>query len=171
VQRFLCGQVRGHAIAQVREQIMRGEPLDVLGGAASLGAAFRLLRRAFEWGDAPRSLAWGEERLFGVKAFHDADKLVKLHRALRDPELLPRAERRGRAIEGGWVVIGNETGQRGLDDLSVVAFPFGWQEGWALPWRGAIAVAGPMHMDYGRVLQSVHGAASALERQLAAHAE
>jgi heat-inducible transcriptional repressor len=169
-QGFLCAQCRGRPIAQVREQIMQGEPRDALGGAPSLGAAFRLLRRAFEWGEAPRHLVWGEDGLFHVKAFHDTDVLLKLHRALRDTDLLPRAQKRGRAIEGGWVAIGSETGLRGLDDVSIVAFPFAWPEQPGL-WRGLLAVAGPMHMDYGRVLQSVHGAATALERMLGASGE
>jgi heat-inducible transcriptional repressor len=167
LERYICANFRGHTLAGVRAEIMRGEPLGLLGGASSLGAAFRLMRRAFDWGADPQWLAWGEERLFRVKTLQEPETLLRIHRALRDPELLPRAAERGRPIEGGWVAIGSETGLRGLEALSIVAWPFGWEGGW----RGTIAVVGPMHMDYGRVLQTVADAAQALERHLRAATE
>jgi heat-inducible transcriptional repressor len=162
MERYICAHFRGRTLLAVRGDIMSGEPLGLLGGAPSPGAAFRLLRRAFDWGDAPQCWAWGEENLFRVKVFQNPEKMIRVHRALGDPELLSRAGRRGRAIERGWVAFGTETGLRGLEELSIVAHPFGWEGGW----QGTIAVVGPMHMDYGRVLQSVAGAAAALERKL-----
>lgn len=163
LERFLSREFRGHTLAEARSGIMTGRPLALLEEASSLGAAFRTLRRAFEWGDAAQWRTWGEATLLRVPEFQQPETLVALHDALADPLLLPRAAERGRQVYGALLAIGSETGLPGLETLSLVAHPFGPGDAW----RGHIAVIGPMHMDYGKVLQVTAWAAKTLSRGLA----
>ena len=148
-------------IDQIREEIMSGSATSLLGGVDSLGAALRLLRRAFEWEREPGWLVWGRENLYKVPEYQQPEQLVLLHRALNDPELLSHVLSGGRELEGGRVSIGTETGYPGLETSALVTFPFG--EG---DWQGTLAVLGPMRMDYGLVFSQVSQAARALSTHL-----
>lgn len=146
VGRFIRQTYRGASLEAVRDDIMAGEPKEILGAMPSLGAGFRMLRKAFEWNDVPGWRFWGESNLFHVPEWSDAEQLLRLHRILRDPALLERALGQGRQIEGGTVSIGTELSCPGLEDGALVAFPFGWG-----PWQGRMAVLGPMRMEYAQV--------------------
>jgi transcriptional regulator of heat shock response len=125
---------------------MAGEPKEILENMPSLGAAFRLLRKAFEWQEESDRRVWGEENLFQIDEFRDPDLLFGLHRALADPNLLRHALANSRQIDHGLVSIGTETAYPGLESSSVVGFPFAWEH-----WQGWIGVLGPMRMDYALV--------------------
>jgi heat-inducible transcriptional repressor len=146
VGRFINDTYRGRAIERIRRDVMAGEPKGLLEEMPSLGAAFRMLRRAFEWEDEPDRPAWGMEHFYGIPECNDPQQLLLLHHALADPDFLGRTLQRGRAIQGGWIAIGTETGQPGLENCALVALPFGFRE-----WEGRLAVLGPMRMDYSRV--------------------
>ncbi len=162
VERHLDRNYRGRSLVAVRNGIMSGSAMACLENAPSLGGAFRLLRKAFEWGAEPQWKAWGEENLYRLEAFRDPERLLRLHRALQSPDFAERAVRQGSPVHGAIVAIGSETGARELADLSVVACTFGWEQGW----QGILAAIGPIHMDYGKVLQIAAWFASELERGL-----
>ena len=162
VERHLGRNYRGRSLAAVRNGIMSGGAMAFLENAPSLGGAFRMLRKAFEWGAEPQWKAWGEENLYRLDSFRDPERLVRLHGALQSPDFAERAVRQGSPVHGAIVAIGSETGARELADLSVVACPFGWKDGW----QGILAAIGPIHMDYGKVLQIAAWFASELERGL-----
>jgi heat-inducible transcriptional repressor len=146
VARFINEHYRGRAIEAVRRDIMAGEPKSLLEDMPSLGAAFRMLRRAFEWDDEADRPQWGLEHFFGFPECNDPRRLALIQRAIGDPEFLPRTLARARPIREGWIAIGTEIGQPGLEGCALVASAFGLGE-----WQGQLAVLGPMRMDYASV--------------------
>ena len=97
-----------------------------------------------------------------IPEFQQPEQLVRLHRALENAGLLTTALTGALPVSGGLVSIGTDTGYPGLENASVVAFPFSDGE----QWRGALAVLGPMRMDYGMILPLVSHAAAMLEKHL-----
>jgi heat-inducible transcriptional repressor len=157
VTQYINSSYRRAPLERIRRDVMAGEPKDVLERMPSLGAAFRLLRRAFEWEDGPESRNWGREHLLRSAQGQDPQRLMLFARILSDPLLLPNARANGRAVESGWVSIGTETGYRGLEDCSIVGHPFRVDG-----WEGQLGVLGPMGMNYGHALQLTTQAAEAL---------
>jgi heat-inducible transcriptional repressor len=161
VGRFINEHYRGHAIEAVRQDIMAGEPKGLLEQMPSLGAAVRMLRRAFEWQDEPDRHLWGLENFFDLPEFTGPRELRRVHRALSDPDLLQRTLEHARPIQGGWIAIGSETGYPGLEQCALAAYPFGHGE-----WQGRLAVLGPMRMDYPRVFGLVARSADVVTQYL-----
>ena len=157
VAHYINGTYRGQPLEHIRRDIMAGEPKEVLETMPSLGAAFRLLRRAFEWEEPGQGETWGRENILRWEENHDPRRLVLFGRALADPHLLANVRQAARGVNGGWVAIGTETGYRGLERNSVAGHDFGLGD-----WRGHIGVLGPMRMNYGKVLTSVAHAAQML---------
>ena len=162
VGRFITDTYRGHTVETVRNDIMAGEPKELLADMPSIGAAFRMLRKAFEWEPATEPLVWGLENLYRIPEVNDPERLLVAHLALHDPDFLAGNVRRARRVGGGWIAIGTETGFRGLEACALVAYPFGWGE-----WRGLLSVFGPMRMDYGRVLAQTAQCAGIINHHLA----
>lgn len=161
VANYLNSTYRGAPLERIRRDIMAGEPKDVLEQMPSLGAAFRMLRRAFEWDEAPEARDWGRDNLPHLPQGQTVQRLALFGRILGDAALLLNARAAGRPLEGGWVSIGTETGYRGLEDCSVLGHPFGLGD-----WVGEIGVLGPMGMNYAQVLQVTTQAAHALTHLL-----
>jgi heat-inducible transcriptional repressor len=161
VGRFINEHYRGRAIEVVRRDIMAGEPKQVLAEMPSLGAAFRMLRRAFEWQDEPDRPVWGMESFYGIPECQDPRQLLHIHRALDDPDFIAHTLVRARQIQGGWIAIGTETGYAGLENCALAAFPFGHGD-----WQGRLAVLGPMRMDYARVFSLVARSAEVVSQYL-----
>lgn len=146
VGRFVNENYRGRAIEAIRRDVMSGEPKRLLEDMPSLGAAFRMLRRAFEWADEPDRPVWGMEHFYRIPECQEPEQLLQIHAALADPDFLARTLVHAHAIQGGSIAIGTETGYPGLENCALVAFPFGLGQ-----WQGRLAVLGPMRMDYARV--------------------
>ena len=91
------------------------------------------------------------------------DRLRDLLRALEDKETLVRLLDRTRGAEGLQVFLGAETTMQALAGSSVVAMPYGPDE---QP-IGALAVIGPMRMNYGKVMSVVDVTAETVTRLLA----
>jgi heat-inducible transcriptional repressor len=162
VAQYINGSYRNVPLERIRRDIMGGEPKDVLERMPSLGAAFRMLRKAFEWEEGAESLHWGRDNLLRMPQGRDPQRLMLFGRILSDPALLPNVQSHGREVESGWVSIGTETGYRGLEDCSIVGHPFRLDG-----WEGQIGVLGPMGMNYGHALQWTTHAAEALTGLLA----
>ncbi|HKI97508.1 MAG TPA: hypothetical protein VKB51_03435 [bacterium] len=169
VGRFINETYRGQAIEAIRRDVMAGGPKRMLEDMPSLGAAFRMLRRAFEWAEEPDRQVWGMEHFYRIPECQEPEQLLMIHRALADPDLLTHTLARARQIQGGWIAIGTETGYRGLENCALVALPFGLGD-----WRAQLAVLGPMRMDYARVFSFTARSAQAISGyllQMAQHAD
>ena len=79
------------------------------------------------------------------------NRMRDLLRALEDKHLLIRLLDRTRQADGIQVFLGAETSHTALSDSSVVAVSYGPEE---RP-IGALAVIGPMRMNYGKVMSVV----------------
>ncbi len=162
LEKYICNTYHGAPMEQVRAAIMSGDPIPLLEDVDSLGPVFRLLRRAFDWEKAAGWQVWGRENLYLIPEFQQPEELVRLHRALENPQLLSVALTGALPVEGGLVSIGTDTGYPGLENSSVVGFSFGDGRGW----DGVLAVLGPMRMDYGMILPLVSHAAAMLEKHI-----
>ncbi len=160
--RFINERYRGAPLSRIRQDVMAGEPKEILDRMPSLGAAFRMLRKAFEW-DQPAQRVWGQEQVFQMQVGQDARRLYLLQQALADPDLLRRGLSLGRGVAGARVALGTETGYEGLEDSAVIGHAFGEED-----WEGVLGVLGPMGMNYSRVLEGVTHAAQLLSAAVAA---
>ncbi len=91
------------------------------------------------------------------------DQIRDLLRTLEDKETLVRLLDRTRNAEGLQVFLGAETAMQALSGSSVVAMPYGPEE---TP-IGALAVIGPMRMNYGKVMSVVDFTADTVSQLLA----
>ena len=160
--RFIDERYRGAPLLRVRQDIMSGEPKELLDRMPSLGAAFRMLRRAFEW-DPPPQRIWGQEHLIPMQMGLDARRLFLLQQALADPHLLRQGLGLGRGVAGARVALGTETGYEGLVECAMIGHAFG-----SGGWEGTLGVLGPMGMNYPRVLDGLMGASAVLSQEVAA---
>ena len=126
-----------------------------------------LRARAFELGSraltparsrAEAVVIEGRARLMDRPEFEDADRLRSLVRTLEDREHLVGLL--DKTMDAGTVTVylGGETGADGESEVSLVAAPYGMQNGLG----GTVGVIGPTRMDYARVLPLVSAAAEAL---------
>jgi heat-inducible transcriptional repressor len=91
------------------------------------------------------------------------DRIRDLLRTLEDKETLVRLLDRTRHAEGLQVFLGAETAMQALSGSSVVAMSYGPEE---TP-IGALAVIGPMRMNYGKVMSVVDFTADTVSQLLA----
>jgi len=162
VSRFINETYRNRPLEDIRGDIMAGEPKELLAEMPSLGAAFRMLRKAFEWADLPQNRIFGQENLYRIPECQGSERLALVHQALHDDEFMHRTLSQGRVVGPGRIAIGTETGYAGLDRCALVGVPFTWRD-----WQGIVGVLGPMRMDYGLVLSLAAQAATAVSRHLA----
>ena len=161
VSHFIGDRYQGKSLNFIREEVMSGEPKDILENMPSLGAAFRMLRRAFEWGTDSSVHLWGRSNLLQLREFQDASTLRLLFTALEEPGVLTGIINNAQPINHGRVSIGTNTSIRGLEHSAVVAYPFLWNH-----WNGWMAVLGPMHMNYEEVAYYTAQVAGALSSHL-----
>lgn len=90
------------------------------------------------------------------------DRMKDLLRALEDRALLVQLLDKTKSADGIQVFLGAETAHSALSESSVVAVPYGADE---RP-IGAIAVIGPMRMNYGKVMSVVDFTADLLGHML-----
>ena len=96
----------------------------------------------------------GQSNLVDTESVGDASQLERMReliRALEDKQLLVRLLERTRSADGIQVFLGAETSHTALVGASVVAEAYGPED---QP-IGAIAVIGPMRMNYGKVMSIV----------------
>jgi len=129
--------------------------------ARALDLGTRALAAASQPSGAP-VLVDGESSLAADPTLGDGERLRALFRALAEKErfahLLERVSEAGELT----LVLGEEIGLSGAENLAVVASPYG-RGGERL---GAIGVIGPARMAYGRIIPLVEYTAKALSRTL-----
>ena len=162
IHNYLNQLLAGMTLDEVRERVIRelGEDKNKYDEAVS--SALRLGHAVF---------VKQPERSAGVVIAGQAnllddvqpDQIRDLLRTLEDKEMLIRLLDRTRTADGLQVFLGTETAMQALSNSSIVASSYGPEE---QP-IGALAVIGPMRMNYGKVMSVVDFTAETVSQLLA----
>jgi heat-inducible transcriptional repressor len=163
IHNYLNALLAGMTLDEVRERVLRELGDDKNRYDDAISAALRLGHAVFVSTPerAAPILVSGQSNLAGAELAQD--RLRDLLRALEDKETLVRLLDRTRGAEGLQVFLGAETAMAALAGSSVVATPYGPDEAPI----GALAVIGPMRMNYGKVMSVVDVTAETVTRLLA----
>lgn len=162
IHNYLNEMLSGMTLDEVRDYVIRELGEDKNRYDAAIAAALRIGHAVFV-NDRP-----AEVHVSGQANLIDQDELEKgrareLLRTLEDKETLIRLLDRTRTADGLQVFLGAETAMSALASSSVVAVSYGPEE---QP-IGALAVIGPMRMNYGKVMSVVDVTAETVSQILA----
>jgi heat-inducible transcriptional repressor len=156
VHNYLNSLLVGLSLDEVRERVLREMGEEKNRYDREVAAALRLSHAALI--DTSRTadvMVSGQSNLVepatGVDDRERWNRMRDLLRALEDKHLLMRLLDRTRTADGIQAFLGAETSHSALSDSSVVAVSYGPEE---RP-IGALAVIGPMRMNYGKVMSVV----------------
>lgn len=162
IHNYLNQLLSGMTIDEVRERVIRELAQDKNQYDEAVALALRLGHAVFV-SQPERSadvVITGQANLLdGVQP----DRIRDLLRTLEDKETLVRLLDRTRQADGLQVFLGTETAMQALSSSSVVAMSYGPEE---TP-IGALAVIGPMRMNYGKVMSVVDFTADTVSQLLA----
>jgi heat-inducible transcriptional repressor len=167
IHNYLNQLLSGLTLDEVRERVIRELGEDKNRYDEAVAAALRLGHAVFV--STPKTNAdvvvTGQANLVDAELAQPgrADRMRELFRALEDKETLIRLLDRTRHAEGIQVFLGAETALSALVGSSVVAMSYGPEE---QP-IGALAVIGPMRMNYGKVMSVVDFTADTVSQLLA----
>src|SRR5688500_13137055 len=162
IHNYLNQLLSGMTIDEVRDRVIREIAEDKNKYDEAVATALRLGHALFV-SQGERS---AEVVVAGQANLVDAvqpDRVRDLLRTLEDKETLVRLLDRTRQAEGLQVFLGAETAMQALSSSSVVAMSYGPEE---TP-IGALAVIGPMRMNYGKVMSVVDFTADTVSQLLA----
>lgn len=162
IHNYLNQLLSGMTIDEVRERVIREISVDKNLYDEAVATALRLGHAVFV--SQPERSA--EVVVAGQAHLVDdvgPERIRDLLRTLEDKETLVRLLDRTRQAEGLQVFLGAETAMQALSGSSVVAMPYGPEE---TP-IGALAVIGPMRMNYGKVMSVVDFTADTVSQLLA----
>jgi heat-inducible transcriptional repressor len=160
---YLNALLKGMTLDEIRERVIRelGEDKnqfdEAISAALRLGHAVFVERRE----RAADVLVTGQANLLDDALAQDRAR--DLLRTLEDKETLIRLLDRTRTAEGIQVFLGAETALSALASSSVIAMSYGPEEAPI----GALAVIGPMRMNYGKVMSVVDVTADTVSQLLA----
>jgi heat-inducible transcriptional repressor len=164
IHNYLDALLSGLTIEEVRERILRelGEEKNQYDELVS--AALRISKAAFEQTSQAEVVVSGGANLLGsARPGEDGiERMQTLLRTLEDKEVMVKLLDRTLVSEGIQVFLGAETDYAPLGESSVVATPYGPDD---KP-LGAIAVIGPMRMNYGKVMSVVDFTAALVSRMM-----
>jgi len=164
IHNYLNQLLSGLTIDEVRDRVIRELGQDKNQYDEAVSTALRLGHAVFA--ATPKSadvLVAGQANLVDAVGDVQPDRIRELLRTLEDKETLIRLLDRTRQAEGLQVFLGAETAMQALSASSVVAMPYGPEE---TP-IGALAVIGPMRMNYGKVMSVVDFTADTVSQLLA----
>ena len=163
IHNYLNGLLAGMTLDEVRDRVVRELGEDKNKYDEAIAQALRLGAAVFVTAPerAQGVVVTGQANL--VEGNVEADRMRELLRTLEDKETLIRLLDRTRQADGLQVFLGAETATAALSSSSVVAIPYGPGE---QP-IGAIAVIGPMRMNYGKVMSVVDFTADTIGQLLA----
>ncbi len=169
IHNFLNMTLSGLTLDEVRARVQRELGDEKHRYDEMIATALRLGEQAFApapgEGRSADVVISGQANLVDPEAAADKvrfDRMRELLRALEDRALLIQLLDRTKSAEGIQVFLGAETAHAALSESSVVAVPYGAEE---RP-IGAIAVIGPMRMNYGKVMSIVDFTADLLGHML-----
>ncbi len=164
IHNYLNQLLRGMTLEEVRERVVRELGDDKNRYDEAVATALRLGHAVFvEPVGRPAVVVAGQANLIDDSGEAQPDRIRELLRALEDKETLIRLLDRTRGAEGIQVFLGAETAMQALQGSSVVAMSYGPEE---QP-IGALAVIGPMRMNYGKVMSVVDFTADTVSQLLA----
>jgi len=163
IHNYLNELLAGMTLDEIRERVVRELAEDKNRYDEIVAAALRLGHAVFvDGGDRSADvLVSGQANLLDDALAQDRAR--ELLRTLEDKETLIRLLERTRTAAGIQVFLGAETALTALQGSSVIAMPYG-PEDQAI---GALAVIGPMRMNYGKVMSVVDVTADAVSQLLA----
>jgi len=161
IHNYLNELLSGMTLEEVRERVIRELGEDKNRYDEAVAAALRLGHAVFV--SAPERSA--DVVIAGQANLVDdqPERIRELLRALEDKETLVRLLDRTRTADGIQVFLGAETALQALSQSSIVAMSYGPEE---QP-IGALAVIGPMRMNYGKVMSVVDFTADTVSQLLA----
>lgn len=165
VANYLNAHFAGLPLPQIRRKLLAElrQARDEM--QAMLSQAVELAEHAFAPAEAGGDLlVAGQTRLMGTQGISDVERLRELFEAFaRKRDILQLLERTLHA-QGVKIFIGEETGIAPLEDVTLVAAPYG-RDGEVL---GVLGVIGPTRMAYERVIPVVQATAEAVGEAIAA---
>ena len=165
VANYLHAHFAGLPLPQIRRKLLAElrQARDEM--QAMLSQAVELAEHAFAPAEAGGDLlVAGQTRLMGTQGISDVERLRELFEAFaRKRDILQLLERTLHA-QGVKIFIGEETGIAPLEDVTLVAAPYG-RDGEVL---GVLGVIGPTRMAYERVIPAVQATAEAVGEAIAA---
>ena len=163
IHNYLNQQLSGMTLDEVRERVIRELGEDKNQYDEAIAAALRLGHAVFvaQPERAAAVLVAGQANLIHEELAQDRAR--ELLKTLEDKETLVRLLDRTRSAGGLQVFLGAETAMTALSGSSVVAVSYGPED---TP-IGALAVIGPMRMNYGKVMSVVDVTADTVSRLLA----
>ena len=162
IHNYLNGLLAGMTLDEVRERVIRELGVDQNRYAEIEASALRLGHAVFvkqPERSADVVIAGQANLLDDVQP----DQIRDLLRTLEDKETLIRLLDRTRTADGLQVFLGTETAMSALSNSSIVGASYGPEE---KP-IGALAVIGPMRMNYGKVMSVVDFTAETVSQLLA----
>ncbi len=167
IHNYLNNMLSGMTLDDVRSRVQRELGDEKHRYDELVATALRLGEQAFTPGETRPAdvVISGQANLFDPATMGDKiglDRMRELLRALEDRALLVQLLDRTKTADGIQVFLGAETAHAALSESSVVAVPYGGDE---RP-LGAIAVIGPMRMNYGKVMSVVDFTADLLGHML-----
>ena len=163
IHNYLNELLSGMTLDEVRERVLHELGLDKNKYDQAVAEALRLGHAVF----VSRPERAAEVVVSGQANLVDdaiaQDRVRELLKTLEDKETLVRLLDRTRQADGLQVFLGAETAMSALSGSSVVAVSYGPEE---LP-IGALAVIGPMRMNYGKVMSVVDVTADTVTQLLA----
>ena len=167
IHNYLNDLLSGMTLDEIRELVIRESGEDKNKYDAAIGEALRLGHAVFvEHRERVADvLVSGQSNLLddGPLSPEAQDRARELLKTLEDKETLIRLLDRTRTAEGIQVFLGAETALAALAGSSVIAMSYGPEE---QP-IGALAVIGPMRMNYGKVMSVVDVTADTVSQLLA----
>ncbi|HUS31175.1 MAG TPA: heat-inducible transcriptional repressor HrcA [Kofleriaceae bacterium] len=163
IHNYLNHLLSGMTIDEVRERVIRELGEDKNQYDEAVATALRLGHALFASQPKQDVVVTGHANLIDASEDSQPDRIRELLRTLEDKEVLVRLLDRTRQAEGLQVFLGAETAMQALSSSSVVAMPYGPDE---QP-IGALAVIGPMRMNYGKVMSVVDYTADTVSQLLA----
>jgi heat-inducible transcriptional repressor len=151
---YLDQLLRGMTLEEVRRKVIAELGIEKNHYDTEVAAALRLSQAALDTGHTTEVVVSGQANLLDpaiAQGPEQLDRMRDLLRALEDKEILIKLLDRTLTGPGIQVFLGAETAYSALTETSVVAVPYGPEDRPV----GAIAVIGPMRMNYGKVMSVV----------------
>ena len=162
---FLTERCRGKTLAQVREEILREMHEARESMNALMKDAITVAEHVFKPEEASRMeyVIAGETNLMGAGELSSVEKLRRLFEAFNEKRDILNLLDHSLRADGVQIFIGQESGFRILDDVSMVTAPYSADNEVV----GVIGVIGPTRMAYERVIPIVDLTAKILGAALA----
>jgi heat-inducible transcriptional repressor len=162
---FLTERCRGKTLNQVRQEILHEMQETRENMNALMKDAISVAERVFQVDENNRMdyVLAGETNLMGAGELSSVDKLRRLFEAFNEKRDILNLLDHSLRADGVQIFIGQESGYRILDDISVVTAPYSADNEVV----GVIGVIGPTRMAYERIIPIVDLSAKILGAALA----